>query len=159
MAAKRRYWLVKSEPDVYSIDDLARDKTTSWEGVRNYQARNYIRDDMRVGDEVLFYHSSTVPPGVAGIAKVCRAAHPDTTALDPADGHYDPKATADNPIWMMVDLAFVAKFSHFIPLEELKADETLATMVVCQRGSRLSIQPVEPEHFKLVKKLGKPKKG
>src|SRR5690606_17593040 len=106
----KRYWLMKSEPGSYSIDDLQRDTRTSWEGVRNYQARNFMRDDMRPGDGVLFYHSGANPPGVAGLAKIARAAYPDPTALDPDSHYYDPKATKEDPRWVMVDIEFVEKF-------------------------------------------------
>src|SRR6185437_1538302 len=106
------YWLVKSEPSCYSIDDLARDGKTMWDGVRNYQARNFMRDGMKKGDRVLFYHSNADPMGVVGVAEVCREAYPDFTAQDPSNDHFDPSSTADNPIWMMVDIAFVAKFPH-----------------------------------------------
>ena len=149
----KRYWLMKSEPDVYSIDDLARDGTTSWSGVRNYQARNFMRDDMKVGDLVLFYHSNAEPPGVAGIAKVVRTAHPDLTALDPRSPYHDPKATPENPIWQMVDVGFVAAFKRIVSLDELRADPALAGMLVIKRGMRLSVQPVDPAHFKRVESM------
>lgn len=148
------YWLMKSEPTTYSIDDLKRDKKTSWEGVRNYQARNFMRDQMKVGDLVLFYHSNAEPPGVAGIAKVCKLAHADSAAWDPKSKYYDSKATPQNPIWMMVDIEFVEKFSNLISLEELKKTKSLATMMVLQKGSRLSVQPVSKEHFEIVRKMG-----
>ena len=148
------YWLMKSELSSYSIDDLKRDKKTSWEGVRNYQARNFMRDQMRVGDLVLFYHSNAEPPGVAGIAKVCKLAHPDRTAWEPKSKYYDAKASPQNPIWMMVDIEFVEKFPHFISLEELKKTKSLESMRVLQKGSRLSVQPVSKEHFQIIEKLG-----
>ena len=144
---------MKSEPDVYSIDDLARDGTTSWSGVRNYQARNFMRDDMKVGDLVLFYHSNAEPPGVAGIAKVVRTAHPDLTALDPRSPYHDLKATPENPIWQMVDVGFVAAFKRIVSLDELRADPALAGMLVIKRGMRLSVQPVDPAHFKRVESM------
>lgn len=149
----KRYWLMKCEPDCYSIDDLKRDKQTTWEGVRNYQARNFIRDDMKVGDEVLFYHSSCEPPGVAGLAKICKAPYPDDTAWDPKNMYFDPKSTPAEPIWMRVDVAFVRKFKDLIGLDRLKANEKLIGMLVTARGSRLSIQPVSPEHFAEVVKM------
>jgi len=151
----RRYWLLKSEPDCYSIDDLQRDGTTFWSGVRNYQARNFMRDEMKPGDGVLYYHSSAEPPGVAGLAEVVREGYPDHTALDPEDDHYDPKSTPENPIWMMVDVKFVKKFSGIIPLSELKETAGLEKMMVTQRGSRLSVQPVTPEEWKIVTKMRK----
>ena len=144
--AERRYWLVKSEPDVYSIDDLERDGQTSWDGIRNYQARNFMRDDMRVGDRVLFYHSNASPPGVAGVAEVAREGYPDETALDPSSDYHDPKASPDDPRWYMVDIRFVAKLPRLVSLPELKADPALEDMVVTGR-SRLSVQPVERKHF------------
>ncbi|QQR81778.1 MAG: EVE domain-containing protein [Deltaproteobacteria bacterium] len=149
------YWLMKSEPTTYSIDDLKHDKKTSWEGVRNYQARNFMRDQMKVGDLVLFYHSNAEPPGVVGIAKVCKLAHPDRAAWDPQSKYFDEKASPKNPIWMMVDIEFVEKFSHFVSLEELKKTKGLESMMVLQKGSRLSVQPVSQEHFEKVTKLGK----
>ncbi|WP_218079770.1 EVE domain-containing protein [Anthocerotibacter panamensis] len=149
-----RFWLMKSEPGVYSIDDLARDGKTSWEGVRNYQARNLMRDEMQVGDLVLFYHSNAEPPGVAGVARIARTAYPDSTALDPNHPYFDPKATPDNPIWLMVDIAFVAKFPRYVSLGELKSDPALVHMPVLRRGMRLSVQPVEPDHFEQVQRMG-----
>lgn len=156
MASKtQKFWLLKSEPDCYSIDDLQRDGTTFWSGVRNYQARNFMRDEMKPGDGVLYYHSSAEPPGVAGLAEVVREGYPDHTALDPEDDHYDPKSTPENPIWMMVDVKFVKKFSGIIPLSELKETAGLEKMMVTQRGSRLSVQPVTPEEWKIVTKMRK----
>lgn len=150
-----RYWLLKTEPEVYSIDDLQRDGHTFWDGVRNYQARNFIRDDMKVGDLALIYHSNADPLGVAGIAKIRRNAYPDFTAWDPKDPHFDPKSTEENPVWFMVDVEFIGKFRHLVTLAELKSQPELADMMVCKPGMRLSVQPVESEHFSLVKKLGK----
>ncbi len=151
----RRHWLVKSEPDVYSIEALEKEGRGCWDGVRNYQARNFMRDDMKVGDLVLYYHSNTNPPGVVGIAKVCREGYPDHTALDPKDPHYDPKATRDDPIWMMVDLEFVERFPGIVSLDTLKATADLEGMLVTRRGQRLSVQPVEAAHFRVVRKLGR----
>ncbi len=159
MARSRRYWLMKSEPDVFSIDDLRKQKRTSWDGVRNYQARNFMRDDMQVGDMVLFYHSNAKPPGVAGIARVCKAAHPDHTALDPKSPYYDPRATRDNPIWMMVDVEFVEQFPGVVALDRLKRERALKDMLVVQRGMRLSVQPVERAHFERVAAIGKQETG
>ncbi|MCB9680142.1 MAG: EVE domain-containing protein [Alphaproteobacteria bacterium] len=150
-----RCWLMKSEPDTYAIDDLARDGTTLWDGVRNYQARNYMRDDMKVGDRVLFYHSSATPPGVAGLAEISADATPDATALDPDDDHYDPKATDADPRWVVVELRHVETFPEVVPLATLKADPALAGMLVIQRGQRLSVQPVEPAHFDRVVALAR----
>ncbi len=158
--AAKRYWLVKSEPDVFSIDDLAKstDQTTFWDGVRNYQARNTMRDDMKLGDLVLYYHSNAKPPGIAGIAKIVREGYPDHTAFDPKDKHYDPKSKKSDPTWIMVDVQLVEKFVEEISLPELKACKELEGMVLLQKGSRLSVQPVLPEHFKTVQKLAKKKK-
>jgi predicted RNA-binding protein with PUA-like domain len=147
--AERRYWLMKSEPGVYSIDDLEADGSTHWDGVRNYQARNFMRDDMKKGDRVLFYHSNASPPGVAGVAEVVREGYADHTARDPDSHYYDEKATEDDPRWYMVDIGFVRKLPRLIPLEELKDDPALESMVVTGR-SRLSVQPVEREHFEHV---------
>ncbi len=150
------YWLMKSEPSSYSIDDLKSDKNTYWNGVRNFQARNFMRDTMRVGDQVLFYHSSAEPPGVAGVAQVSRAGYPDFTAWDKKDSHYDPKSKQENPLWYMVDIAFVEKFPRLIPLETLKANEKLLKgMPVLKKGMRLSVQPVEKKHFEWVRRCGK----
>lgn len=150
-----KYWLVKSEPDVYGIDALERDGTTCWEGIRNYQARNFMRDDMAVGDRVLFYHSRAKPPGVAGLAEVTRAAYPDHYAQDPEHPYHDPKATPDNPRWVMVDLGFVEAFPALVSLASLKADPALDGMLVTKRGQRLSLMPVDPKHFDHVVALGR----
>jgi predicted RNA-binding protein with PUA-like domain len=137
---------MKSEPDVYSIDDLARDGRTAWTGVRNYQARNFMRDGMRVGDRVFFYHSTAEPPGIAGLAEVCSAPYPDPTQFDPRSPYHEPRATPDKPVWVLVDVQFVAKFRRVIPLDTLRADPGLAGLILLQRGSRLSVQPVDPRH-------------
>lgn len=146
----KRYWLLKTEPKSYSIDDLERDGTTFWSGVRNYQARNSMRDDMQPGDGVLFYHSSAEPPGIVGLAEVITKGYADHTALDPDDHHFDPKSTPDNPIWSMVDIQFVQKFSQPISLPQLKTISGLETMVVTQRGSRLSVQPVGQKEWEII---------
>ncbi|MEM9293359.1 MAG: EVE domain-containing protein [Acidobacteriota bacterium] len=142
-----RYWLLKSEPHVYSIDDLKRDGTTYWDGVRNYQARNFMRDDMQVGDRVLYYHSSAKPPGVAGLARISRTAYPDPTQFEEDSKYYDPKSTAEEPRWVVVDVEHVTTFAEVLPLAELKADDALTGMLVLQKGQRLSVQPVEAQHF------------
>ena len=153
----RRYWLVKSEPDAYSFDDLwaAPNRTTCWDGVRNYQARNLMRDEMKLGDGVLFYHSSTEPAAVMGTAEVVREAYPDHTALDPADPHFDPKSRADAPTWMMVDVRATERFARPVTLAELRAEPALASMALLQRGSRLSVQPVRAEEWEAVCALGR----
>lgn len=149
---------MKCEPSAYSIDDLERDGTTSWEGVRNYQARNFMRDDMNVGDPVLFYASNADPSGVSGIAEISRPAYPDRFATQKGHIYYDPKATAEDSIWVMVDLKFVEKFREIVPLDLLKKTPGLEDMVVTQRGSRLSIQPVTKAEFAIVVRLGRRKK-
>lgn len=154
-AKKMNHWLMKSEPGCYSLDDLKRDKKTAWTGVRNYQARNFMRDEMKIGDLVLFYYSNAEPSGVAGVAKICAVAHPDETAWDENDQHYDPKSTPENPIWVNVDVAFIEKFPKFVSLAELKAEPELRGMMVLQKGSRLSVQPVSEAHFQWVLKMGK----
>jgi len=146
------YWLMKSEPDVFSIDDLKKKKQSGWDGVRNYQARNYMRDDMKNGDIVLFYHSSCEVPGVAGLAKVCKESHPDPSQFDPKSEYFDPKATKENPRWFMVTVEFVEKFEHVVTLAEIKAAKGLEKMPLVQKGSRLSINPVTPEEFKIITK-------
>lgn len=155
------YWLMKSEPNVFSIEDLAdsESQTTFWDGVRNYQARNYMRDEMKKGDFVLFYHSNAKPPGVAGIAKVVsEEAYPDHSAFDKNDKHFDPKSDPENPRWMMVDIQFVEAFNELLPLPLLKEKPELEGLELLRKGSRLSIQPVSKEHFQFIKKLGKTKK-
>lgn len=144
------YWLIKSEPDVFGIDDLQKVKQEPWSGVRNYQARNYMWKDMKPGDLALFYHSNAKPPGVAGIAKVAGEPYPDPTQFDEASEYFDAKSTKENPRWWLVDFAFVEKFAAVLALDALKQEPALVTMVVCQRGSRLSISPVEKVHFRKV---------
>jgi predicted RNA-binding protein with PUA-like domain len=154
--AKRNYWLMKSEPEVFSIQALQRDRKTHWEGVRNYQARNHLRA-MQVGDLVLFYHSNADPPGVAGVARVCREAYPDSSQFDPKSDYYDAASKPDDPRWSLVDVEFVEELPAVVPLDVLKEDESLDGMLVRKRGMRLSVQPVEREHFARVLKLGKSK--
>ena len=155
----QRHWLLKSEPDVFSIGDLARAarKTTSWEGVRNYQARNFLRG-MRTGDLALFYHSNADPPAVAGIVEIVREAYPDPTAWDPASDYHDPKASPANPIWSMVDVRLVAVFPREIPLDELRGRPALAGMELLRRGSRLSVQPVTAAEFHAIRGMAAAKK-
>lgn len=139
-----RYWLLKSEPSVFSIDDLrvAPGQRTSWEGVRNYQARNFLRDEMQVGDQAFFYHSNAAPPGIVGIVEIVRAGYPDHTAFDPASRYFDPKSDPAQPTWFMVDVRLVQVFPRIITLEELKRTPGLEHMLVIRRGMRLSVQPV-----------------
>jgi predicted RNA-binding protein with PUA-like domain len=155
--SRPRYWLFKSEPDVFSIQDLERaeGQRTCWEGVRNYQARNSLRDDVRIGDQVLYYHSNAEPPHVAGVAEVVREAYPDHFALDEKSPYFDPKSTAEKPTWVMVDIALVEIFKRPIPLATLREVPSLAEMVLLQKGSRLSIQPVTPKEFAAVLKLAR----
>ncbi|MGH9418789.1 MAG: EVE domain-containing protein [Thermoanaerobaculia bacterium] len=152
-----KYWLMKCEPSAYAIDDLKRDGTTSWEGVRNYQARNFIRDEMKRGDRVLFYASNADPSGVTGVAEVTREAYPDPFAQKKGHKYYDPKSTKENPIWYLVDIGFVEKLPNIVPLETLKSAPGLEEMVVTKKGSRLSIQPVTKSEFDIVVKLGRAK--
>lgn len=143
---------MKSEPDVFSIDDLKTQKTTEWEGVRNYQARNYMMNDMQLGDEVLFYHSNAEPPGIAGLATVSRLAEPDQTQFDKKSEYYFEKATKEKPSWFCVQVKFKEKFKNMITLETLKADKNLKDMLVIKKGSRLSIQPVSEKDFNYIVK-------
>lgn len=146
-------WLIKSEPDCFSIHDLEKVEQEPWSGVRNYQARNYMWRDMKVGDLALFYHSNAKPPGIAGVAKVASAAYPDPTQFDKKSEYYDPSSTEEKPRWYLVDFEHVATLQELIPLETLKADMLLSKMLVCQKGTRLSITPVEKKHFTRVLKL------
>jgi predicted RNA-binding protein with PUA-like domain len=144
------YWLMKSEPDVFSIDDLKMKKKSGWDGVRNYQARNFMRDDMKLGDMVLFYHSSCEVPGVAGLAKVSKTSHPDPSQFDSKSDYYDPKATQLAPRWFMVEVEFVEKFDRVVTLTEIKDTKGLDKMPLVQKGSRLSINPVSPSEYKII---------
>lgn len=144
------YWLVKSEPDVYPIAQLKKDRSTGWTGVRNYQARNTMRDLMKIGDGVLFYHSNADPAAIAGIARVSSAPHADPTQFDLKSEYFDPKSKRNNPTWIMVDIAFEKEFPRAIPLDELKRTPGLEKMVLTQRGSRLSVQPVTAAEWKII---------
>jgi predicted RNA-binding protein with PUA-like domain len=143
----KQYWLMKTEPETFSIDDLAHKGKEPWTGVRNYQARNYMRDVMRAGDEVLFYHSSCPLPGVYGLAKIASLSYPDPTQFEQTSDYYDPKAKRDKPIWYLVDVAFVRKFKRPRLLSEIRHNKSLHTMVILQPGSRLSITPVSKSEF------------
>jgi len=147
-------WLMKSEPDVYAYADLVRDGRTHWDGVRNYQARNMMRDAMAIGDLVLYYHSNTNPPHVAGVARVCKEGYPDHTALDPASHYHDPKATPENPRWVMVDIEPVVELPQPVALSDIKNDPSFEGMPLIQRGQRLSIQTVDEHHFRRILELG-----
>ena len=148
------YWLMKTEPNVYSIDDLKSEGTTHWEGVRKYQARNFMMKDMKVGDRVLFYHSNTKPPGVVGLATVTKLAYPDFFAWDPESKYFDPKSPKDKPRWFMVDVSYESQFKGTIGLDTLKANPNLEDMLVVQKGSRLSVQPVTKNQFNEVVQMG-----
>ena len=156
MPQAKQFWLMKTEPTSFSIDDLrsAPKQTTCWDGVRNYQARNFMRA-MRMGDRVLFYHSNAEPPAIVGTAEVVRLAYPDATAWDPTDHHFDPKASADNPIWDMVDVQLEKIFAEPLSLDVLRAEPALNGMELLRKGSRLSVQPVSAEHFAVVLQLAK----
>jgi len=157
MTARKRYWLMKSEPDAFSIDDLQRVGREPWNGVRNYQARNFMRDGMKVGDGVLFYHSNTKVPGIVGIATVASEAYPDDTQFNPKSDYYDPKATREEPRWMLVDVAFERKLRATISLDEIKlhADALGEGFALTARGNRLSILPVTAPQWKLLLSLEK----
>jgi len=150
------YWLMKSEPNEYSIDDLAAEAKgyEHWDGVRNYQARNFMRQ-MKVGDQVFFYHSNTKVPGIVGIAEVVREAYPDHTQFDPENSHYDPKSKPENPRWDMVDIKFVRKLDRIIPLAELKSRPELMDMPLVRKGNRLSVMPVTPQQWDFILSLEK----
>ncbi|TXH01932.1 MAG: EVE domain-containing protein [Candidatus Moraniibacteriota bacterium] len=147
MKDQKHYWLMKSEPSEYSIDDLRRDQRAPWFGVRNYQARNFMRDTMRVGDEILFYHSSCPMPGIVGLARVASKPYPDATQFDPRSPYYDPKATKTNPRWMLVDVQFVSQFKRVVTLPELRQEKSLQHLIILRPGNRLSITPVQQAEF------------
>jgi predicted RNA-binding protein with PUA-like domain len=149
-----KYWLMKSEPESFSIDDLEKVGVEPWDGIRNYQARNFMRDAMRIGDRVLFYHSNAKPPGVAGLAEIASPARPDPTQFDPKAKYHDPTSDPDDPRWLLVDVKFVEKFKRFVPIDELRTYPHLADMVLLNR-SRLSIQPVTKKQYDfIVKRAG-----
>jgi len=155
MAPRKRYWLMKSEPDVFSFDDLwkAKKRTTLWDGVRNYQARNFMRDEMRVGDGVLYYHSNADPAGIAGIARVASEAYPDPTQFDPADPHHDPRSDPDDPRWVVVDVQAVERLPRTLTRDDLREAKGTAGMGVLKRGNRLSVMPVSAAEWRAVRKL------
>jgi predicted RNA-binding protein with PUA-like domain len=152
-ARQQGFWLLKTEPESYSIADLERDGITAWDGVRNYQARNTLRDQMRVGDRVLFYHSNADPPAIVGIAEVASRARPDPTAFDPQDPHHDPASDPAKPTWFLVDIRHVETFRKPLGRDTLAEVRELRDMVLLQRGSRLSVQPVAPEHYELIVRI------
>lgn len=152
------YWLMKAEPEAFSIDDLiaCENSTDHWDGIRNYQARNFMRDSMKIGDKVLFYHSNCAEVGVVGLAEIASEPYPDFTAFDPSSKYYDPKSDPDNPRWVMVDLRFVEKkFDRTVTLKEIKQVDELAGMKLVQRGMRLSIQPVQEHEYNLIVAMAK----
>ena len=150
----KSYWLMKSEEDVYSIADMEKDGTTCWEGVRNYEARNVMRDLMKVGDEAIFYHSNAKPPGAAGIVRISKRAYPDHYAFDKKSNYFDPKSDPDNPRWFMVDVEFLERFDEVVSLHEIKATPELGEMALVKKP-RLSVQPVTKEEFRLIRKMGR----
>jgi predicted RNA-binding protein with PUA-like domain len=153
----QRYWLMKCEPSAYTIADLERDGTTSWEGVRNFQARNFMRDQMQLDDPVLFYASNADPSGVTGLAKIARAGYPDAFAWKKGHKYFDQGSSKDNPTWYTVDIAFVEKFPEIVSLDTLKQTKGLEKMMVTQKGSRLSVQPVTKAEYDIVVRLGRRK--
>ena len=148
-----RYWLMKSEPEAYSIDDLKRDKKIAWEGVRNYQARNFMRE-MEIGDKVIFYHSSCTPPGAVGQGCVCSAPYPDPSQFDAKSDYFDPKASKEKPIWQLVDICYASTLKRMVTLDEMRKDPSLKDMILLQPGSRLSAMPVERSHYEKILKMG-----
>lgn len=151
----KHYWLLKSEPSAYSIDDLKRDGSTDWTGVRNFQARNTLRDAMQKGDRAFFYHSSSDPTGIAGICEIASDAHPDPTAFDKDDDHFDPKSSPAKPMWFSRTVKFMKKFKDVIPLADLRDTKGLEKMALLQKGSRLSVQSVTESEWEIVTKLAK----
>lgn len=148
-----KYWLMKSEPSVYSISRLKREKKSLWEGVRNYQARNFMTQSMQVGDTVLFYHSSEEPIGISGLARVSRAAVPDPTQFDRRSEYFEPRATLEKPVWYCVEVEFVRQLPQVITLSQIRAEQGLQDMALLQKGQRLSIQPVSEKHFEIISRL------
>ncbi len=148
-----QYWLMKSEPEVYSIDDLKRDGTEHWEGIRNYQVRNMIRDEIKKGDQAFFYHSNCKEPGIVGVMTVCRDAYPDFTAWDVSSRYFDPKSNSENPRWFMVDVQYKRKLKRVISLQELKQHPQLTEMQILRRGNRLSITPLTKKQWDIVLKM------
>lgn len=144
------YWLMKSEPEAFSIDDLKKMKRDCWDGVRNYQVRNMMRDDMKKGDLAFFYHSNAKPPGIVGVMEVVKEAYPDHTAFDPEDHHYDPKSDPDNPRWLMIDVQFKQKFKSMVSLDQLRHTKGLEDMLVVRKGSRLSVTPITSKEWKII---------
>ncbi|HRI46429.1 MAG TPA: EVE domain-containing protein [Ignavibacteriaceae bacterium] len=153
----KKYWLVKSEPEVFSIINLQnqKDQTTYWDGVRNYQARNYLRDEMKIGDSVLFYHSNAEPLAIVGVCDVVKEGYPDFTAFDPKNNHFDPKSKKENPTWYMVDLKLNEIFKNPVTLEQIKSNKKLQDMKLIQRGNRLSVMPITKDEFNEIIRMSK----
>ncbi len=149
-----RFWLLKCEPDVYSIRDLERDGRTGWDSVRNYQVRNFMRDEMNAGDLGVFYHSNADPSGAAGVLRIVRTALPDPTQFDPKSEYHDPKSTREAPTWLMCEVEFVERFPEVVPLERLRAESALGGMLILRKGNRLSVTPLEQAEFKTIRALG-----
>jgi predicted RNA-binding protein with PUA-like domain len=149
-----QFWLMKSEPDVYSFEQLKNDRTTWWTGVRNYQARNFMMNQMKLGDTVLFYHSNAEPPGIAGLAKVTKLAQPDPTQFDKKSEYFDPKSKLDKPSWFCVEVGYFQDIKNYLPLQSLREDKKLAGLLLLQKGTRLSVLPVEKKHFDHIITLG-----
>ncbi len=152
--SQKNYWLMKSEPDAYSIEDFKKDKTTLWDGIRNYQARNIMMNDMQVGDEFIFYHSNAKPPGAAGLGTIAKPAQPDPTQFDKKSKYFDEKSPKDKPRWHCVTCKYKSTFKRFVPLPELKEVKSLSKMMLLKKGTRLSIQPVSKQEFETICKLG-----
>lgn len=157
MPRAKKYWLMKSEPDAYSIEDLKKDKTSLWDGVRNYQARNFMMNEMQVGDEVLFYHSNAKPPGAVGLATVSKEAVPDPSALDPKSEYYAPKASIEKPIWYCVEVKFKKAFDRIVSLQEIREEPKLKDMLLIKKGQRLSIQPLTKSEYEHICKMSERK--
>jgi len=149
-----RFWLLKCEPDVYSIDDLERDGRTGWDSVRNYQVRNFMRDTMKPGDLGVFYHSNADPSGAAGVLRIARTALPDPTQFDPKCEYHDPKSSRESPTWLMCEVEFVERFGEVVPLERLRAEKALEGMQILKRGNRLSVTPLTEAEFKAIRAIG-----
>jgi predicted RNA-binding protein with PUA-like domain len=150
-----RFWLLKCEPDVYSIQDLERDGRTGWDSVRNYQVRNFMRDEMQPGDFAVFYHSNATPSGAAGVVRISRTKLPDPTQFDPKSEYHDPKSTREAPTWLMCEVEFVERFGEVLPLERMRTEPALASMLILRRGNRLSVTPLEESEFKAIRTLGR----
>lgn len=149
-----KYWIIKSEPSCYSIYDLQKQKIGHWDGVRNYQARNFLRDDMKKDDLCIFYHSNATPSGAAGVCRIVKEGYPDHTAFQPMEKHFDPDSDPKNPRWFMVDVAFEKVFPKFIPLSEIKENTLLSHIALVQKGSRLSVMPIDKNAFEEICKMG-----